>query len=77
MKDKRNCNNMYPMYPNIQMMGPAPVIPYYSQQSMNTMDINSIERQLNSLENRVSNLERKINSVNNKSNYSESNYYMV
>ena len=98
MKDKRNCNdNMYPVYPMPQvpnMVNPAftgpmavQLLPYYNynQTSMNTSDINSIERRLNSLESRVSNLEKKISNMNTTSNYNagnnntytDSNYYMV
>ena len=100
MKDKRNCGaNMYPVYPTAQGMIPnmvnpaftgpmaAQPLPYYNytQTSMNTNDISSIERQLNSLESRVSALEKKVNNINtpqnynagNNNTYTDSNYYMV
>ena len=99
MKDKRNCgDNMYPVYPMNQGMIPNMVnpaftgpmmqpLPYYNytQTSMNTSDISSLERQLNSLESRVSALEKKVNNINttpnynagNNNTYTDSNYYMV
>lgn len=77
MKDKRNCNNMYPVYPNMPYMNQMPMPIQYYEPNMNNMDINSLERQINNLENRVSSLERKIMNQQGKSTYSESNYYMV
>ena len=49
MKDKRNCNNMYPVYPNMPYMNQMPMpMPYY-EQNINNVDINSLERQINNV----------------------------
>lgn len=73
MKDKRNCNQAYPIYPQPMMMPPMPNI------YQNTYDINSVEQRLNMLEERVSRLEKLIsnNSNNNYNKYNNDNYYMV
>ena len=73
MKDKRNCNQAYPMYNTPMMMPPIPNI------YQNTYDINNIDQRLNMLEERVSRLEKLVsNSTNNNYNkYNDSNYYMV
>ena len=71
MKDKRNCNQAYPMY-GIPMMPPIPNV------YQNTFDINSIEQRINMLEERVSRLEKLVsNNTNNNYNKYNDNYYMV
>lgn len=73
MKDKRNCNQAYPMYQQPMMIQPIPNI------YQNTYDINSIDQRLNMLEERVSRLEKLVsnNTNNNYNKYNDSNYYMV
>lgn len=75
MKDKRNCNQAYPMY-GMPMMPPMPIPNTYQ----NTYDINSIDQRLNMLDERVSRLEKMIsnnNTNNNYNKYNNDNYYMV
>ena len=72
MKDKRNCNQAYPMYGMPMMVPPIP------NAYQSTYDINSIEQRLNVLEDRINRLEKTISS-NNTTNYNKynDNYYMV
>ena len=75
MKEKRNCNQAYPMYGMPQMIPPMPIYPNTYQ---NTFDINSLSDKINSLEERVSRLEKIVlNNNNNYNKYNDSNYYMV
>ena len=90
MKDKRNCNSNYPIYPQPMMpispmQSPMPYQMGYNQGYLNNsissntyeMQINNLEQQLNLLDQRVTRLEsiNKNNMINNK--YTDSNYYMV
>lgn len=75
MKDKRNCSQPYPVYP--QMMVPPMPMPYttgYSQNYSNTQQTSNLEDRLNNLESRISKLESMLN---NNNQYNGSNYYMV
>lgn len=85
MKEKRNCNSPYPVYPpnmGIPIM-PTPFMTGYQQGytnnsiTSNTIEqqMNNLEAQLNNLETRVSKLESMLNSNNQQ--YNNSNYYMV
>lgn len=77
MKDKRNCNQTYPMYGIPPMMVPPMPIQNTYQ---NTYDINSIDQRLNMLDERVSRLEKIVsnnNTTNNYNKYNNDNYYMV
>lgn len=85
MKDKRNCNNSYPIYQQPVMAPPIyPMYPSYNLGNMGinnsniTDQLNNLEQRVNSLEQRVSRLE-KMNVTNNTnySKYNDSNYYMV
>lgn len=86
MKDKRNCNTPYPIYPPVMGIPPMQV-PYmagyqqgYTNNSIssNTVEqqINNLEQQMTNLETRVSRLENMLNG-NNNNQYNGSNYYMV
>ena len=78
MKDKRNCNQAYPMYGMPPMMTPQMPIPNTYQ---NTYDINTIDQRLNMLDERVSRLEKLVlnnnNTASNYNKYNNDNYYMV
>ncbi len=91
MKDKRNCQTPYPIYPPV--MGfptmPTPYMTGYNQgYSNNSLSSNTIEQQINNLEQQMTNLETRVsrienllntNNTNNTNNnqYNGSNYYMV
>ena len=80
MKDKRNCMNNYPVYPNMMM---PPMYPMMQNDMIgsNTIEqqLNSIQQELNTLDQRITRLE-KLNSTTNNTTYNkynDSNYYMV
>ncbi len=70
MKDKKNCNQAYPMYGMPMMMPPIP------NTYQNTFDIDSIDQRLNMLEERINRLEKTVFNNNNNTKYND-NYYMV
>ena len=71
MKNMRNCNPPYPMYPMMGMPMPnmGPSISFDNNQN----------DQLNNLEQRINLLEQRINSLENiyNSNYNSNNYQML
>lgn len=88
MKDKRNCNAPYPVYPPVMGIPgiPTPYMNGYNQgysnnnisSNTNLQQINNLEQQMTNLETRVSRLENVLNGNNNSNNqYNGSNYYMV
>ena len=80
MKDKRNCMNNYPMYPNM-MMPPMYPMPPANMVGTNTIEsqLNSIQQELNTLDQRISRLEKLNSNTGNTTynKYNDSNYYMV
>lgn len=85
MKNTRNCNSNYPVYPQMGGMVPpygAPMMPNYNYNDLGntqqTQQINNLEQQVNMLEQRVTRLEN-MNNANgqNYNKYNDSNYYMV
>ena len=81
MKDKRNCMNNYPMYPNMMMPPMYPPMMPNNMVGSNTIEqqLNSIQQELNTLDQRISRLE-KMNSTSSNTTYNkynDSNYYMV